>query len=85
MQSNLEASDRSIPAQVATKLTAAKVKRDRQLKSQTMHVRMTNELHDALLAKAMAYDISISQLVRLALQRAADPTTKINMGVDFKR
>lgn len=68
----------------AKAMTAQRAKIERQLKSQTMHVRLPNDLHDALLAKAMEYDISISQLVRLVLQKAAEPGTKLRLGVDFK-
>lgn len=76
--------ERKTKARPAKEMTAQRAKIERQLKSQTMHVRLPNDLHDALLAKAMQYDISISQLVRLVLQKAAEPGTKLRLGVDFK-
>ena len=52
-------------------------------KSQIIHTRLKEDLFEKLKAKAEAHDISVSQLVRLVLQRAAEPTTRINVDVRF--
>ena len=52
-------------------------------KSQIIHTRLKEDLFEKLKAKAESHDISVSQLVRLVLQRAAEPTTRINVDVRF--
>ena len=60
------------------------VQKDDKIKKHLMiHTRLNKNLFELLKKKADDNDISVSHMVRIILQKAADPSCKINVGVDF--
>lgn len=53
-------------------------------KTQMIHTRINQNLFDSLKKKADRHDISLSQMIRIVLQKVADPNTKFNVGVSFE-
>ncbi len=57
--------------------------KDSKTKSNIVHTRLCENLYNKLKSKADNHNISVSQLVRLVLQKAAEPSTKVNIEVCF--
>ena len=56
----------------------------KKIKNQIVHTRLSQSLFDSLKKKAEKHDISVSQMIRIVLQKAANPGTKISVGVSFE-
>jgi len=52
-------------------------------KTNIVHTRLSETLYDKIKKKADAHNISVSQLVRIVLQKASEPSTKVNIEVCF--
>lgn len=56
-----------------------------KVKTNIVHTRLSENLYEKLKKKADNHDISVSQFVRLVLQKASEPSTKVNIEVCFNQ
>ncbi len=52
-------------------------------KTNIIHTRLSENLYEKIKKKADAHNISVSQLVRIVLQKASEASTKVNIDVSF--